>query len=136
MSKNELIYVACPYTHQDPKIVQLRYAVSAQVARQLFKEGLMVFAASMHNSLIAAMSGVGDQFSKWVEFNHLMIERVDKLIVVTMEGWEQSRGVQDQIDYAKKLGKHIEMIAPPEELVKAVWEQICQAHQKMNSNTA
>ncbi len=135
MSKQELIYLACPYSHQDPKMVQLRYSVSAQIASHLFKQGLMVFAASMHNSLLAHMAGVSDQFARWKDFNHLMIERVDKLMVITMEGWEQSQGVQDQIQYAKQLGKPVEMIEAPAELVKSTWDQISLVHQQMNNKT-
>ncbi|MBI2790930.1 MAG: DUF1937 family protein [Gammaproteobacteria bacterium] len=136
MSNKELIYLACPYSHPDSRMVQLRYAVSAQVACQLVKEGLMIFAASMHNALLATMAGISDQFADWKEYNHLMIERSDKLMVITMEGWEQSKGVQDQIQYAKSLNKPIEMIEPPHDLIKNVWDQICQSHEKMTAKTA
>lgn len=129
MNKNELIYLACPYTHEDPKISHLRYVVSVHVAGHLFKQGLMVFAASMHNAFIGTMTGLGDKFSTWQPFNHTMIEHVDKLMVLTMEGWEQSQGVQDQIEYAKKLNKPVEMIEPPHDLIQILWKQICDAYQ-------
>ena len=126
---NELVYLACPYTHEDPKITQLRYAVSVHIAGHLFKQGIMVFAASMHNAFLGTMTGLGDQFSTWQPFNHAMIERADKLMVVTMEGWELSKGVQDQIQYAKSLNKPVEMIEPPQDLIQILWKQISSAYE-------
>lgn len=125
MTTYELTYLACPYTDPNPKIMQLRYAVNAQVAADLFKEGIMVFAASMHNAFIEEIANLKDRFSTWQAFNHLMIERSDRVLVVTLDGWEQSKGVQDQIQYAKKLNKNVELIEPSKKMVQAIWNKIC-----------
>jgi hypothetical protein len=41
-----------------------------------------------------------------------MLSFCDSLLIVTLEGWQESIGLQDELEQAKKLGKQIAFIDP------------------------
>ncbi len=49
----------------------------------------------------------------WSNYSHKMLQNSDKLIVVMLEGWEQSTGVAGEILEAKRLGKEVEYMQWP-----------------------
>ena len=55
--------------------------------------------------------GLPSDFDYWEAYDTLIIGRCDKLIVLMMNGWEESKGVQAEIIIARKLKKPIEYMA-------------------------
>jgi hypothetical protein len=43
----------------------------------------------------------------WRDWNHAMIYSSQGIIVFQIEGWNTSRGVKDEIDYAMEIGRPI-----------------------------
>ncbi len=107
----EYAYLACPYAHPDEEVKQRRIQTATEMAFTLFQRGIPVFSPLTHNAPLANR-GIGNGWEgKWEGFDLGMLGRAQKLYVLTLPGWEQSRGVQAEIDHAKKLSIPIEYLA-------------------------
>ncbi|MCH8135215.1 MAG: DUF1937 family protein [Proteobacteria bacterium] len=110
----KLIYLASPHSHPDRKIRQQRHDDVCKFAADLMKRGFQVFCpiAHSHNIAILLDDPAVFDFEYWVEFDFKMIKLCDELYVAQLDGWQESRGVQAEIEYAKALGMKISYIGP------------------------
>ncbi len=111
-SKPSIAYLAAPYSHPDPAVKKQRLETVAQVSCELFKRGIWIFSPLTHNMTIDAY-GINGNWQQWGEFDMEMLRRCNKLMILKLPGWETSKGVQDEITYAKQLGLPIEELEYP-----------------------
>ena len=119
MNKGELIYLATPYSHKDPKVMEKRFDDVNKVAAKLMSEGFYVFSPISHThpiklagSLSGGVRSLPGGWDYWEGFDRTMIKNCKCLVVLKLEGWEQSTGVQAEIKIAKELGLSVEYIDP------------------------
>lgn len=106
-----LIYLASPYSHQDPEVRQDRYEQACQAAADLIGEDVFVYSPIAHTHNIALkMPSKPLSFSYWQNFDFRMINACDELMVRRLDGWEDSVGVEAEIEYARKTGKPVSYI--------------------------
>lgn len=102
-------YLACPHQHKDIAIKKMRLEAVTHVAALLHGNEDYVYSPLTHNIPLSA-HGLEQSFDLWKLFDLEMIERCDKLYVLTLPGWEESEGVQAEIAHAKKHNKPIKML--------------------------
>lgn len=97
-----LIYLASPYTHGDPDVRFKRYMISCQVAAKLMMEGNLVFSPLAHSHPIADCMPDGwcIDHDFWKMQDEPYLERADVLVVLTIEGWKNSKGLRHEINHA------------------------------------
>lgn len=105
--KGSKIYLAIPYNHRDHGVREIRFRKANKIAGALFQQGHFVFSPISHSHPIACQYGLPKGYDFWKKWNRSFIEWCDMLYVVTIEGWEKSRGVQGEIQTAKEMGKEI-----------------------------
>lgn len=96
------IYLAAPYTHPDPEIVKYRVDKINETAALLMSEGHIVFSPISHSHYIAVDNDLPTGFEFWQEMNHSFIDWCDVVYVLYLEGYAESKGVADEIEYCKK----------------------------------
>ena len=121
MSK-ELIYLATPYSHEDKSVSLHRFNVVNDVAAKLMKEGKIVFSPISHSHTIAVENDLPVDWEYWKESCETFVTRCDRLMVLTVDGWKESTGVQEEIKIAEREGIPIEYISVIE-------------HEKISNNT-
>mgnify|MGYP000945932908 CR=1 FL=1 len=104
-------YLACPYSHKDPRIQRKRLKQVNQTVHELLSQGIHVYSPLTHNVPINDLGFNGD-WLKWSSFDHEMLSRCDRLIVLKLPGWEDSKGVKAEIEKAKELNLCIEWMEP------------------------
>ena len=102
-----LIYLASPYSHDDPDVRQDRFNAVCLKAAELMLKGYFVFSPIAHTHPIALASDLPKGFDYWQEYNEKMIGLCDKVFVYRLDGWEESEGIAGEIEYAKELGKEV-----------------------------
>lgn len=107
--KFSIAYLACPYQHEDSSIKALRLDIVTEVAALLHSKGLYVFSPLTHNHPLI-QKGITQTWDTWRLFDLGILERCDKLLVLSLPGWDISRGVQAEIDHAKDLKMPIEIL--------------------------
>src|SRR5690242_11058087 len=103
----KIAYLASPYSHPDESVKERRHAIVTHVAFELIRQGIYVYSPIVHNVPIDQL-GIHGNWLSWIEFDHGMLARCDRLLVLKLPGWEESKGVQAEITRAKELGLPIE----------------------------
>ena len=108
-------YLSAPYNHPDPEIRKQRYQLITAFAGKLIKEGTYVFSPITHNVPIKEME-ILTSWEEWKPYDLTMLSLCNQMIVYQLPGWETSRGVQEEIAFAKE--KNIPIVEmKPEALV-------------------
>lgn len=100
--KGELVYLASPYSHKDKAVMEERFRKVNKVAAKLMTMGMHVFAPISHTHPIALEGELPKGWDFWEAYDTAMISRCTSLIVVMLDGWKESVGVQAEIKIAKQ----------------------------------
>ncbi len=101
------IYLACPYSAPDYLTRTTRFECANRLAGELIGQGHIVFSPISHSNPIANHMNNHLSHECWLAQDKEFIDWCDEVYVLAIPGWEESRGVQWEINYAKKLGKHV-----------------------------
>jgi hypothetical protein len=105
-----MIYLCSPFTHADPAVRQQRYEAVCRAAAALICQGKTVFAPIAHSFGICAYGVPGDwQF--WQRHDRRYLEVCDEVVVLMLDGWRESVGIQAEIAIARELGKPVTYLA-------------------------
>lgn len=119
MSLNNVVYLASPYTHKDLGVKEQRAKQVARVAGYLISHGFNIFCPIAHSHYIAehsslpAASAAGPNYETspehrmWMRVDLAILEQCAELYVLMLDGWEASKGVQEEIAEARLTGKQI-----------------------------
>jgi len=107
-----MIYLAGPYSHKDPKVMQERFEALTKRAAELMIDGFTVFSPITHGHAIAERHDLPLDFAWWSNQCLDMLSRATTLVVLRLDGYSESRGVNAEIAHAEKLSINIEFINP------------------------
>lgn len=107
---NPLVYIANPYSHPDSKIVHERYDQVCQITADLVSKGQIAISPIAYGHTLLSYREMPSDWDFWQSFCISLLARCQKMIVVKMEGWQESRGVLAEIEYAKSNGIDIEYL--------------------------
>lgn len=116
------IYLACPYSHDDPKVREERFKLVNCTAGILMQEGNVVFSPISHTHPIAEAGNLPKGWGFWREQDLPFIAWCDELHVLMLNGWAESNGVTTEILLATATGKKIEYIIPAYQIRELVRE--------------
>lgn len=108
----KLIYLAVPYSHPDPAVREARFHEANRIASQLMRDGHYVFSPISHTHPIALAGGLPTGWDFWEGYDRAILACCSKLLVVTLDGWKDSRGVQAEMAIARELGIRVETLSP------------------------
>lgn len=106
-----ITYLACPFSHPDPKVKEERLKLFYKVDANFSKQGLFTI-SPMNKVATAQAEEMPTTWDYWEQFSYKLIEICDKLVVITIDGWESSPGVTGEINYAKMLGLKVSYFNP------------------------
>lgn len=112
----KLYYFASPYSHSNKLVEIIRYEITIACAAALTKKGLRLLEpiAMCHEQ--SQRHSLPSGYDFWQERDRGFIDRCDEVLVLQLPGWRESKGVTDEIQYAKKQGKLITYTTPDEVL--------------------
>lgn len=109
--KADLIYLACPYSHQDPAVRIERFGQANQYAAKLMAAGLFVFSPISHSHPIAE-HGLPTGWNYWEQYDRAFLEACGVLVVLTIDGWMESTGVAAEVAIMQAMRKPIYYLTP------------------------
>lgn len=108
-----LIYLASPYgSSKSTELRQERYEAALAAETEIRRGGLHVYSPIVHCHPGAARGLYPSNWEYWQAFDELMLSRCDMLYVLTLDGWQESIGVQAEIRLAKQLNKPTLLVYP------------------------
>ena len=113
---NKLIFVSSPYSHPDDKVREENYQKVSKYTAELISKGHVAFSPILYgHNAVNFVPDMPTDWAFWKNFCLTFLSRCDEMIVYTMEGWDKSRGVKEEIEYANSLGikikyyKHVKL---------------------------
>ncbi len=105
---NKRVYLAGPYSHADEKVREERaHALSAKTV-ELMMEGYVVFSPITHgHALLPWLPFSCRTWEFWGAQDRVHLETCQELHVLCLPGWETSRGVTDELAWARESGKPV-----------------------------
>jgi hypothetical protein len=107
-----LTYLATPYSHPDPAVEHARFIVANKCSATLMRAGHQIYSPISQTHSIALEGGIPGDWQYWEEYDKRIISICQKVIVLTIDGWKESIGVQAEIEFAKSIGLSVELACP------------------------
>lgn len=100
------IYLASPYSSDDPMVRAERYEAACKKAAELMQMGFSVFSPIAHSHPISAHLPpervVDHEF--WMGQDLPILDSAERLYVLMLPGWVTSRGIAREVEEARRLG--------------------------------
>jgi len=106
-----MIYLASPYSHPDPAVREARFQAACRQAAEMLRCGIAVFSPIAHTHPIAAY-GLPLEWASWEKYDRVFLEMCSEVWVLTFDGWQESMGVQAEIEIAREMGKPVMLVEP------------------------
>lgn len=105
------VYLAGPYTHDDPQIREHRYHMLLKAEAYLLKQGLAIISPINMCHELGKIYGFNYGYEYWKQRDRTLISKCDRMIVLMEPGYKESVGVQDEIYWAGELNIPVEYMA-------------------------
>ena len=108
-----MTYLACPYSHPAAEYREAVFWMVTCVAARMVASGEIVFAPITYTHTLCQAAGLDPLDPQWYGFDVPFLLACQRLVVITLDGWQVSRGVQEELMIAEQMGIPIEFIDPP-----------------------
>ena len=108
---NAPIYLASPFSHPDPIVREQRFEAACRAAAELTRQGRPTFSPIAHGYNLCRY-GLPLDWQFWQQHDLAFLSLCSEVIVLKLDGWAQSIGVQAEIAAAKALGKPVSFLDP------------------------
>ena len=108
---NDLVLLCTVYSNPDPTIRKLNNLDACKMAGKLLRHGFFVLSPIIHSVSISdkEIPLPGDRLF-WSKYNGKIINGVDCLFVLDMQGWQDSTGIRSEYLAAKEMDKKAYLI--------------------------
>jgi hypothetical protein len=104
-----MLYLASPYSHPDPVVRESRYQAACRAVVAFLHAGLVVFSPIVHSHPL----GLPADWKFWEGFDREYLVRCDEVVVLMLDGWQDSFGVQAELTIARELGRPVRYLRAP-----------------------
>ena len=105
-----MIYLASPFSHPDAGVRQQRFEAACRAAAALIRQGKTVFAPIAHSYGICA-HGIPHDWQFWQRHDRRYLEVCDEVVVLMLDGWQESVGIQAEVAIAREFGKPVTFLS-------------------------
>lgn len=96
------VYLGSPYSHPEAAVREHRFLLGCTKTSRLMRQGYTVFSPIAHSHPVATQLPpellMDHRF--WMKQDLPILQFADKLIVLTLPGWQQSRGLNEEMGFA------------------------------------
>ena len=115
-SAKDFQYLASPYSLNgtaEGDIRTTRYQQATRCAYKLMASGLNIYSPITYHHAVQAVCGFVNRPTKfWLELDFGILQYAKGLFVLMLDGWQNSIGVQREIEYARENGIPVSFIHP------------------------
>src|SRR5690606_9007875 len=96
-----MIYLASPYSHPDPQVMHNRFKAVEAVTAELLRRGKFIYSPIVHCHPLSQDYTLPTDLQFWKEYNVNFISRTQTFYVLTLPGWQESKGVKGELEAAE-----------------------------------
>lgn len=99
-----MIYLAGPYSHPNPQVMDERARQLTAVAIRMIADGLVVFSpVTLGHAMFQLCPNLPTDAASWDKFNLAFLKNCTHMCVVKIPGWQESLGVQRELELCEVL---------------------------------
>lgn len=104
-----MIYISAPYNHKDKLVIEKRMEAVYKKFAELMMSGHIPVTPLMAHAVIERHPvPLSSEF--WEEYSITLLSKCNRMVVLLLDGWEESTGVQYEIAYCMKNGISFEYV--------------------------
>ncbi len=103
-------YVASPFTHPKAMVREWRFRSVAEATLYWNLKLIAAISPIVHSHVLVQLSGdesIGEDWGTWKPVDMPLVKAFDVFIVLMLPGWDESVGVQEELQYALSIGKQV-----------------------------
>lgn len=104
------IFVAGPYNHPEESIKQFRLNKITEYCTNLFLNGMSPISPLLVGLNMAKFANLPTDTETWKVYSETLLKGCDELHILMLDDWEKSKGVEYEIEAAKKMNIKIKWI--------------------------
>lgn len=97
----KVIYIASPYTHDDKSVVEMNFKKVTAFAAALVRQGHVAISPITYGHTLVEYRKMPTDWKFWTNFCISLLAKCDELWVLTIDGHDKSKGVAEEIEYAR-----------------------------------
>lgn len=97
-----MIYVASPYTHDNPVVEIKRFLLTEQFCALQMRNCKPVFSPIVYCHELAKKYKLPTDADYWWGFNETFLRRSDELCVLMLKDWQKSKGIELETEWWKQ----------------------------------
>ena len=104
INEDSIFYIATPFTSKSPEVEESRMVLSTLTASFLKEQFnlTMILPITMSYQLVRMNHRLGSDWETWGNDDLKLLSKCGALIVLTLMGWDESYGVEQEINYARE----------------------------------
>lgn len=107
-----MIYLGCPYSHDNPEVMEQRFIAVNKVAARLMGDGLHVYSPISHTHPIVLQGDLPRDWKYWGAYDRTMLGLCTEFCIILNDGWDKSVGLREEMKIALDIGMAISTIKP------------------------
>lgn len=107
-----LTYLAGPYSHPERAVRVARFNALNAAAARLMGAGEHVYSPISHTHPIAEAGALPLGWDFWEQYDRIYLGIAKRVVVLTLDGWRESKGVTAEIAIAQEYGLTIDFMEP------------------------
>ncbi len=107
-----MIYIASPYSHPDPAIMQHRFEEVERFTAWALKLGVVAISPIVYGHEMAKKHELPTDAAWWAKFNRRLFNHCNLMYLLQIDGWIESRGVKMELEWAKEQSLPVLRFAP------------------------
>jgi hypothetical protein len=111
-NKTNIVYIASPYSHSDAAVREKNYQLVSKYTAELIAGGQTAISPIAYGHPLLSFTDMPSDWEFWQSFCLDFLRVCSSIHVLRIPGWDQSRGVAEEIAFAQKLGIPVYHINP------------------------
>ena len=107
------IYLGSPYHATDQAKQYMRYRAAARAIVHLLNQGVHAYSPIVHCHELAKDFQLPKDWEFWKSYNEAMLAPAAMLMILKLNGWKDSKGLDNEIGFATRKGIPIEFMDWP-----------------------
>jgi len=108
-----MIYLASPFSDAEPDLKPYRYKAALLYVSQETLRGRVIFSPIVYYKLVEDLWPEPLPSKEWLRIDMSILKRCDVMEVLCLPGWENSKGIKKELQYAEMLQIPVHQVAAP-----------------------
>ena len=110
-------YLGSPHWHDDPEVREARFLAAKAFTAWNLRKGVLMYSPIVHSHAMSIRHKLQVDWDFWHKLDTAMLRVADRFRILTLPGWQDSKGLKGEILVAEACRIPISQSSLPDSLV-------------------